>query len=1318
MKYSLNILRQLGEEQDKRLSEEDIMKEVASPLMLRVVKNRVAPQQVMEVLGVILGYVDKTPGAGRYLYAKSGGVLHCLAKYWSTKGAATNVLVNGILHDVQQLQKASQRWLCAVFTAMNFTEATQLLKRLMRTGNFLSLKNRQSICDHPAQPGGDIADPELLKTYLMSKQQSGSVPKVRQGVHDLQEKSSMCKDQGDRAFYAKSALLRAIATGSLSIFHEALRWSRRLIRDPLTAKEIYHSDSVAAGGGTALLSGIPEDIPDHPTDDMARWQIKEANDIFKEFFSIACLALSEPSFCAADWYGFKRVIALAVEKRIRLTQILQSRYGYSDEIIYERVWKDTIVTLIELERSICMPENWRLNFCSPYGLVGSDVALFGLFYRLVGSDASLFAVSYRFLDELASARDKLWREIRPMTHPAAASFEQPWPRGFPIQCLIGGYNFATEGARGFTPFLSSRASSILFMDTSIALAPSPDDQEIKEAIGGFVESFKTALQIFVLQQPEGSIRNQSILKIWDHVMAQARCRMSISEAILTLRSIFQEALPSTNLELPLIEEESQDYPTFPQSTGEDEIVEWNPAYSQPQPIESRRLPPTIIDCFIAANYTTSGVHQSFLLPKPRTTQFEPTGVWRIGSNKRESANVQEGLIALALLWIDSQENRSTRILSKHFPSISNIRYPPMILDSDFLLSLGQQQLTCCESWLIRHRLHYFSNQQMVSSDSLSRLESSSTNFLDAPDTAYHLLILITKSYRPQVASELILRTIIDQPEASSWHRHVLSLPLLLRLAPHDAKGVLESLTEVIVAKLDAQQISAAKSKTPEAPVVKATTIKYIAQLLRDVEFISYEASVDILITLLQKSSHPDVQYAIFESLLAMLTRHASSNTHAVPAKILSALKVTISIISRFNERQALPDKDISTLGMNEMLPVIEDNNDLLPPMFSLLLQFVSSPKVPPQLRQDLSREILLPVLENLKAFHNQWTSLFLKTSEASSVMDSVPSMPPQPAMLTAMLRSIPAFVPKEYFEAWHLFTTASITPDPRLSLLDRTLADLIINGDEDRDDQVQDTRAYRHWLSLYQQGRGIFQKFKLTDLLWHDLDRFEGSKSPDVAIVQRLVLEQAEMLTRGYPEWHHVWEAFLKPLLPPRLDSLTFLKWKDITKPVLQGIVKGIEAHRYGRFKGIGSDRRPSFLPHTFGLRPELLYTESWEEKHSNLAEEVMNLLRQLLNSNKPYHHELKQIQNDFSSKLSAPEKLALACSIGTLSSLQTSEPAVIDYLRVEIAYEFLRETSATTTDIASLVDRRDGMLVQWKESGVEDFRMKAAFISESLLRA
>lgn len=59
-------------------------------------------------------------------------------------------------------------------------------------------------------------------------------------VKQQKEKAAKSREQPDRAFHAKFALLYAIASGSITLYGETLLWCRRWIRDPVSLWKLFH----------------------------------------------------------------------------------------------------------------------------------------------------------------------------------------------------------------------------------------------------------------------------------------------------------------------------------------------------------------------------------------------------------------------------------------------------------------------------------------------------------------------------------------------------------------------------------------------------------------------------------------------------------------------------------------------------------------------------------------------------------------------------------------------------------------------------------------------------------------------------------------------------------------------------------------------------------------------------------------------------------------------------------------------------------------------------------------------------------------------
>ena len=1112
----------------------------------------------------------------------------------------------------------------------------------------------------------------------------------------------------------------------------------------MTVKTIYSTESLLTKEGIDLLSGINVDEYSRPTLDVDGWRVAEANEILIELFRIACSGTNEPSFYVHDWSAVKSIYGLVVGRRMELLSLFQRRVDISDKILYDAVWKGTIDTLLEVEQSGCKPENERLFFNSAAGPLSSQ-SRFSLF-PTAGPTASSSS-TYRFLDMLAQARDELWRDIRPFSHPAVVSLLRPWPRGLPIQCFNTPFDVATTKAQGLTPFISSRAVDIIFVPENYAKASLPDEEETRTAIGLYVDNYDIALQIYVKQLPEGPARDERIVRAWKHALSsladqrprsmgyrrggfsktlqsQDDQRMDEHEAMRIWRSRFEHALPGLCNDLPPLEEEAQVYPIISWAHDINEACEWDPASNQPPTTKSRPLPVTVIDCMLGAGtdpVDLLDLSKPFEEPQAKTLPFIPQRVWDTSDTRRDLTGVEEGLIASAMLYIDSTENKAARILARPFPSTDSARYPPLILESDFLL---REELSCMQAIeVLRKLIDRVPSKLLLALSSGVLLTSSSaadtkgTPILSA--TACQLMTLFGKCDKPQVASDLVLSTIIDHPETSSWHRQFLTSTLLSRLSPSEAREMLQRFAKAIEVKLGKQATSAAQDDEAQNPLVKVTTVKYLAQLLREASFVSPNDSLDILSSLLQKITHIDVRVAIVESLLAMLTEHAAIENHALTEQIMNALQTVIPIMGRLSESIDFEERHWATLEESDLLPVIEGENTN-PPLFSLLLGSATDLKLPENVRRDLIRNIILPAFELCRAAHRQWIKLFLERNSASRDLDELASVPPRLTVLVAMFRSIPEMLPVEYFAEWQRWVKSNLTPDPDLTKFNQKLADECKIEDPESSAPSRDAEANDHWLQLFNQGIEVFEQlfnqgtevfkhFSLADLLRKErIGASSRLSNHMISLLQSLVLEQANIMLDRFERFHSCWTEFLGHLRRGLFADGDFHRtWYNHCRPILESIIERIEFHHNQPDRWDGQKRQPSFLPSTFEIRL-LLLPVFGEDDHEEFCAAVVRLTQDILDTGRPYHHDLQRIKTEALVSQGPRAQVNVACSLGKLTpSDESLDSPLIDYLRMDMAHWLLRHNERTIRETAELLEKSEKLLAQWRSSRVEEFRMR-----------
>ncbi|KAL8994115.1 MAG: hypothetical protein Q9169_005828 [Polycauliona sp. 2 TL-2023] len=1338
---------------------------IAGPLLGRALENRLSDDKIMHIIRSTIKYLERDSLNIRWSRSQTSAFLRHLACYWSRTGATMHPSSDLALSECLRLYGVNERyenydnavevaldlypkvhrghrfallrhvlrsftkpginlddlgsdgapmfstWSCKLFIDMDTSKARALFDILAQTrndGDFLALESGDSIFSHPIKPKGLRVDAGLLSTYL-SRGQEGSMLQAEKTMDKMQRQSTSSKDQADRAFYAKSAMFYAIASGSIELYHDVIIWSRRYIKDPMTVRVVFGRGSILTAQGIDLLSGMYNDKLHLSATPLDQWQIAKSNSVLFELFDICCYSLKEPSFNANDWTAVKEIFRLVVERRMSIMTLLQHNQHVSQETIVDKVWRDTIDMLVRVERTACKPESERLCFNSAAGPLGP-----GIPYSPGAGTIRFSSASYLFLDMLARARDELWRDIRSSYNPAAVCLSHPWPKGLPVQQLVP-FDISNKAASGCTSFISARAVNIVFINEDDSQCAIPPDEETRSAIGGFVDSYQTALRIRILQIREDRARYDEVAQAWEHAIKVTRHRMNDREAVQFWRGHFQAALPSMKLNLPLDIMESQEYPLLPKPNGDFETQEWDPAYNRPGGIKSRSLPASLIDCLLSPSASTMNVFTCFSEPQVMTPSFQPSPIWNMSNDKERPASVEEGLIASALLYIDSVNNKRSRLLAKPFPSINVSRFPSLILDSDFLLD---ETLSSTQAMgVLRHEIVRTPSTLLTSlaagilSSSLST--TTSENITQTSTVGCRLLALCTKMDQPQIACDLILKTIIEYPDTSAWHRQFLSQALLCRLSATNATYMLRNFGTAIEAKLDAQCSNEVKKDEAPKPALKVTTVKHLAQLLNQSSFISPHESLDILSSLFRKSNHRDIHYAIAESMLGMLAGTAVDDASALVDEALPALQALIPVVGRLTERIDLQKIDWIAFGQGGKIPVIEDQ-DATPPLFGLLLDYASKSTLSHLVRRRLVEQVILPAYELGRATYKRWVTVLLSRYGTSMDLEVLSSIRVRHVALAAMLRRIPEMLPETYVMEWHHYVIADLSPSPELSAAIHRLVDNVKSEDTSDPKLTPETDVLSHWKKLLDPSNKIFGKFSLASLLQRpQYYPSIGFGDDTISLVRKLVLEQADILITGFNALSHNWNEFIAPL---RLDKYHAnakqrKEWQENCAPVINTIILRIESTRKGIDWRDDPTRKPRFLPLTFDLHLALLAAVD-ENDHAELAEDVYWLLHGVSEDYRPYHHELAQLKSEVLRRLGTAAQVEVACYLGVIDDVHDREPTLTDFLCVDLAHWLLRlanQKKDGSDAVRKAFEKSKMMLESWSKSRNEEFRMRSA---------
>lgn len=380
--------------------------------------------------------------------------------------------------------------------------------------------------------------------------------------------------------------------------------------------------------------------------------------------------------------------------------------------------------------------------------------------------------------------------------------------------------------------------------------------------------------------------------------------------------------------------------------------------------------------------------------------------------------------------------------------------------------------------------------------------------------AYKFLLLLAESDRPSLATDFILKIVIDRPDSSSWHRQLLSMGFLRSLSANQAKALIQSFADAIQQKTkEATDFKEADNSTTDTqqkakkPYVKITTVKYLAQLLQGADFVSESFAVDILSGLLTTSTHIDVRAAIVGSLMEMLTKCQDDSSESLGDRILQVLESVIPIAGRLDERLPVEEEEWEEAKRIGKLPAIHEQGSVafdrcIPPILGAILNSLRLGSLHDRWQQKLLKRILLPILEISTAVNTRWLDIFTAKHGLNLRTLSVPLLPVKVKFLKEILQSGYEFLPPSLMDLYHKFILISISPPLEVAKLNEKL----------QDPTLHDLPEVKHWLSLYGHGPNInhYDGLNLVSLLRQDWP-YPNSHITATQI-QTHVYEQAELL--------------------------------------------------------------------------------------------------------------------------------------------------------------------------------------------------------------
>jgi hypothetical protein len=1184
------------------------------------------------------------------------------------------------------------RW--SLLVALPKPEARHLVDRISRAkglhGGWLNTQDRL-----PDLAPANV-DFDLLRCHLVNDDVI-RLEECKLKTASIQRSAERERDGETRINWAIGAGHMAVESGSLDLLREFFIWARRFNRDPKVS-QLYGADQLLRREETlSLLSGIPERPTEAYGRDLISTNVRKGNEIALLLLETAVMCQNEPSFYATHWSVVQHMFADIFQVRLQRIRRLRSRLCLSEDELNELIWMPTLDAILQAERLGIDDRNQALQFSDIYGplFIWRDV-------DIKNPDPSVLW----FLNELAVRRDALWQEHRCKIHPSVMTLEAPWPHALPVQALLSAKINDKTTAEGL-PFVMERAKSVVFMPRKDALRAIPEDEDDRAAIGCFVNDYRIALLLYVSGCDKREQRRRSDAA-WQYATTQlSEDRLTPQEAILYWQEVFNDA------EAPISQStfDIRSPPKLPEADVDDDKSEWNPDSGSHLAIKDRELAPTCLDCFTAPEFSEGHfkgftVHDEFIVRRPSIPRSQVPDFWdSVRSGSGVPFDVRDGFIAAALLLVDALSQADSKILSETFP---DGRFPAVFLDSDFVEN--QRSFDTFPPELLNDTPPALLEQ--LTAALIAKLSTSSNPPPALVKWAFTTLKLLARSDDPSLAIPHIVHVVVNLPDHSSWHRVMLHPGILKRLSTHQSKTLVSTLAEAINEKSRqwkeanaAAQSTTAGSHDAEKPspaaYVKVTTVKLLAQLMRNAEFIGEGSSVDVLVRMFTEATHIDIRAAIVDSLLSILE---STTTPSIEKDIMTTLETkVVPFAAEMSESSPMTEQRWVECEEKCEPPAVEVQKAVR----GALLDSVERSKWKrDEVRTgELVRRLLLPLIELSTANGQRWLKLVLRANNALDLYPVVPRAFSSYDLLKHLLEKYPAHMPAAYYDEFHalliFFATAA--------------------------KEYRDLYGYIHTMDPPPVGQASYIRLLHNDSpQTHDPNTAELLKTaifatPEDAASQNLLTpaqlqtherEMIDIRLARFDKHPEHWETLVNCYNPPlRMNESKQLAWYNYCRPLVEYMVERIDATRTNEWQQ-NPQRQPARLPDAFSLRLWLLTYPSrpWradaeqELRRDRFVVELNELIGQLAGSRRPYHVHFELVVAA-AKKCYEKDWAFIAWRLGALQEDQMRrELTLAELLRVELAGRLLQGAKQPVS--AEVMNGVRSMLADWTaclDEGVRD---------------
>lgn len=544
---------------------------------------------------------------------------------------------------------------------------------------------------------------------------------------------------------------------------------------------------------------------------------------------------------------------------------------------------------------------------------------------------------------------------------------------------------------------------------------------------------------------------------------------------------------------------------------------------------------------------------------------------------------------------------------------------------------------------------------------------------------YEILLRLAKSENPKLAQQLILQTIIDRPDASSWHRELLSIQFMNSLPAKDAHEMLSAFATAIGEKLEEQSYIKVGEAQPlpsksSQPLVKVTTVKYLAQILDGAEFISTDTSVEILLELFKVGTHKDIRFATLESLLSLLNNLCSGaeqnwKSNPLIERIFGVLETIIPVVGSVNESRPPRAEDWQEVKKSGKLP---DISLTLPPLFECLLSAAGVTKYGhcrwpglKKLRAEFVSRLLLPILEYSQTEHQKWIALFLiKYKVGNLALSDLPLTPIAPDVWDILVKNYLDLIPSTVLENFHEYIVMTISPPAALRDLNSSFKS---NADMLNLPEVQHWHSIFGLQSTYYEGS---RTQRLVHLIKNDRPQSLIPYGITFDKVLDMIISQISLILDNYENLGETkWNRFTNDIRHPKKAMYIFeddktmrsmvSRWQTTGRLILERVIELITEKKNKNAREHKRTALPSIMKLRLWLLPYPCFPDPQgiDSQCKTFVNELEALLDSFLQGETSLLHWPKIVKDSLtiSESLNTPEEqLCIALHLG---QFQTTSP-------------------------------------------------------------